>query len=174
MKNLPIILAKDRTGSFAQGFSLVEVAVSLAIASLAITVLLGLTPAGLDAIREAGDTGAETAIVRQMVAEVQAADWGDPSGGTPGWSKLSDFDDERRYFDDQGTPLDSPTGVMVAYVSRFSFPAKSVILPGGSTPGASADMVFLTIDFAASPDPNVNFNTHSKVASRTLVIARQY
>lgn len=174
MKSIQISPVKPFVRTLAKGFSLVEVAVSLAIASLAITVLLGLTPAGLDAIREAGDTGAETAIVRQMVAEVQAADWGEPSGGTPGWSKLSDFDDERRYFDDQGTPLDSPNGAMVSYVSRFSFPNRSVVLPGGSAPAGSADMVYLTIDFAATPNPDVNFNTFNKIASRTLVIARQY
>lgn len=158
------------------GFSLVEVTIALAIAALAITVILGLVPAGLSSLRDAANTAAETSITRQMISEVQAADWGANQGGTPGWSNLVSYADQKRYFDDQGTRLSDSSGTTMSYVARFRFPSSIVVLPGGTmAPSATGnDMVYLTVDVAAVPDPNYSFSDPANYHSRTLIVTRQY
>lgn len=168
--------SNSKASTPAVGFSLVEVTIALAIAALAITVILGLVPAGLTSMREAANTTAETSIMRQLMSEVQSADWGSSQGGTPGWTKLLRYADQRRYFDDQGTLLSGGADSMLSYVARIRFPSSSVVLPGGASAGSgtSSDMVYLTVDVAATPDPNFSFTNPSAYQSRTWILARQY
>lgn len=158
------------------GFSLVEVTIALAIAALAITVLLGLTPSGLDSLRQSGNMAAETSITRQMLSELQSADWGVPGGGAPGWINLGEYNNQKRYFDDQGIELSSGADSFVSYVARYSFPGQSVTLPGGDAGagGGSPDMILVTVDIAANPNPGYAFENPNQFTSRTWIIARQY
>jgi uncharacterized protein (TIGR02598 family) len=153
------------------GFSLVEVTIALGIAALAITVILGLVPTGLNSLREAGNTAAESSIMRQMLSELQAADWGTASGGSPGWSKLSAYAAQKRHFDDQGTAVEEGSNEFVSYVARFGFPNNPVILSGGA---AGPDMIYVRVDVAVTPNKNYGFDDPKSYASRTWIVARQY
>lgn len=161
-----------------RAFSIVEVAIAVGIASLAITVILGLMPAGLESIRSAGVTSAQSSIFRQMFGEVQMADWGRAGGATPGWDGIAPFDDQRRYFDDQGTPITEDASdfeVRLAYVGRFSFPNNLVLVPGdGGGAAGTPDMVYLQVDIADVPLKNYDFDQGKRHRSRTMVVTRQH
>lgn len=167
-----------RTTPGRAGFSIVEVAIAVGIASLAITVILGLMPAGLESIRTAGVTSAQSSVFRQMFGEVQMADWGRGGGAAPGWSGIAPFEDQRRYFDDQGTPIPVDARDLetrIAYVARFSFPNRQVIVPGdGGAPPGTPDMVFLQVDVSDVPVKEYDFETGTRHRSRTMVVTRQH
>lgn len=162
-----------------RGFSLPEVVMAMGIAALAISVILGLMPAGLESIRTAGNIAAESSIFRQLFSEVQSADWGRRGAGTPGWSGLSGYQSLVRYYDDQGTSINSSDSSAVdsrlSYVARISFPNLSVLLPGASvSAGGVADMVYLKLEVAAVPLRDYNFDTGKSHRTRTMVVARQH
>lgn len=162
------------------GFSLPEVVLAMAIASLAITTLLGLVPSGLNSLREAGAAIVETSAFRQMIGEIQSADWGAPGGSDPGWSGLQPYNNERRYYDDQGSPIASDDRQILssrlAFVARFTFPPRAVELPGAAAVAAATgrNMLFLTIDIAQSANPDYAFSDPSLFKSRTVVVTRQH
>ena len=160
------------------GFSLVEVVIAMSIASLAITVLLGLVPAGMGALKEAGATHVKTNAFRHMLNEVQTADWGVAAGGGSGWTGLSPFNGAKRYFDDQGSLIPSSDAEAIrtrlAFVARFEFPSLSVPLPGVA-PGAAgfaSDMILLKMDFAQSPNPTFDFGDPNLFDTRTMIVTR--
>lgn len=161
-----------------RGFSIVEVAIAVGIASLAITVILGLMPAGLESIRSAGVTSAQSSIFRQMFGEVQMADWGKGGGGTPGWNGIAPFENQRRYFDDQGSPIPedaSDLDTRLSYVARFSFPSNQVLVPGdGGGAAGVPDMVYLQVDIADVPLKDYDFDQGKRHRSRTMVVTRQH
>jgi uncharacterized protein (TIGR02598 family) len=95
------------------GFSLVETVLAMAVMSLAVTVLLGLLPHGLEMSRKAGVSAGEARINTDVIAELSQVDWADLSG----------YNDDRFYFDDQGVRLDdTATTSLTAYVARVRLP----------------------------------------------------
>jgi uncharacterized protein (TIGR02598 family) len=168
-----------------QGFSLPEVAIATAIAALGIITLLGLLPTGLENVRQAGNNVAIARIYQQMVTELQSADWGTQSGGE--WSNLRNYNNTRRYFDSEGTPLNRAGNhtlsgeeyLVLSYVARYEF----VELQGPLVPGASsapdgatrADSKRVIIHVATTTAPGYDFeNPQSKHEKRAFTIARQF
>jgi len=163
----------------ASGFSLPEVTMAVGIASMAIVLLLGLIPSGLSSIRDASITLSETRIFQQIVGEVQGSNWGVSAGGAAGgplsYSLLPNYNQAKRYFDDQGTPLgdQDANSLRLGYVARISLNANGtgVAVPGGVV---SPNMVAVTVDVAAVPDPQFSFDGTVPFKSRTFVVTRQY
>ena len=162
-----------------KAFSLPEVTMAVGIASMAIVLLLGLVPTGLNSLRDAAISLAEARIFQQISGEIQNADWGQPSGGGAGalsYSLLPGYNDTRRFFDDQGTPLtdaQANNSLRLAYVARIRLNATSngVAVPGGQI---SNNMVLVTVDIAAVPDASFAFGGDVPFKSRTFVITRQF
>lgn len=164
----------------ARGFSLAEVAIAVAIASLGIITILGIIPTGLEGLRKAGDNIALARIYQQMISEVQSADWGVAKKGKTGWDKLDEYVDERRYFDAEGTLLDdsdSEFEFRISYVALYDFTKadKPVFLPGDEKAVDRADIKPLVVRVAVSTDKNFDFEDDDRVhQSRAFTLCRQF
>jgi len=176
---LPGLSANRKNQRSRFGFSLPEVTMAVGIASMAIVLLLGLIPSGLSSIRDASVTLSETRIFQQVIGEIQGSNWGVTSAGAGGgpmtYSLLPNYNQAKRYFDDQGTPLgdQDANSLRLGYVARISLNANSagVAVPGGVI---SPNMVAVTVDIAAVPDPQFSFDGTVPFKSRTFVVTRQY
>jgi uncharacterized protein (TIGR02598 family) len=161
--------------AWSTGFSLPEVTMAVGIAAMAIVLLLGLVPAGVSAIRDASVTLSESRIIQQIAGEIQGADWGDGAGAPSTFSLLSQYNGTKRYYDDQGTPLENggENSIRLGYVARIRLDAQGAnnAVPGGVP---SNNMAAVTVDVAAVPNANFNFDGDAPFKSRTLLIARQF
>lgn len=122
----------------AAGFSLVEVALAVAIASLGIITCLGLLPEGIEMSRKTGLLAINSNVLDQIIRDVEnARDWkavkanyvphtGFPSGGTAAGPQ-----DSTKYYDYQGTAVtaSSPNIAFVAQI-QYNLPC---MLPGETT-----------------------------------------
>lgn len=81
-----------------KGFSLTEIAVAMAVATVAMVTILGLLPAGLTTMRAAMDQTIEAQIVRQVTSEILL---------TP-FSQIQYYSNAPMYFDNEGQRLDAP------------------------------------------------------------------
>jgi uncharacterized protein (TIGR02598 family) len=162
-------------GTLSAGFSLPEVTMAVGIASMAIVLLLGLVPAGVSAIRDASVTLSESRIIQQIAGEIQGANWGEGTGAASTYTLLSKYNGTKRYYDDQGTPLESggENSIRLGYVARIRLDAEGAnnAVPGGAP---SNNMAAVTVDVASVPNPNFNFEGDAPYKSRTLLITRQY
>ncbi len=167
-------ISLDSPRKAAHGFSLPEVTMAVGIASMAIVLLLGLLPSGMSSIRSASNTLAETRIYQQIIAEIQTANWGAAGAGAmpPG---LTPYANARRFFDDQGSPLDigGADSIRLTYVSEIQLegPGGPVAVPGGAP---STDMLTVRINIAAVPDARFSFNGEVPFSSRAFTVARQF
>lgn len=148
---------------------------AVGIAAMAIVLLLGLLPSGMSSIRGASNTLAEARIYQQIIAEIQTANWG-VTGGTGAFPPgLNPYQNARRYYDDQGTPLDNAgaNSVRLSYVARVVLegPGGPVAVPGGVP---SQDLINVKIDIAAIPDAQFSFNGDVPFNSRAFTVARQF
>lgn len=106
-----------RSSSRDSGFSLVEVALAIAVIAFAFVALLGLLPAGLTTFRRALDISICTEIAQRLVADAQGADFDIVTDREhlPAYAKGKDFSfrapDARqdgggiRFFDEQGNEI---------------------------------------------------------------------
>lgn len=111
----------------AAGFSLVEVTLAVAIATLAILTLLGLLPQGLEMSRKTGLLTNYSNIVEQVVRDLENTEYAllpAQQTGVGGTGANALAEKSRRYFDDQGQRVaeDSPAISFVAEID-FSQPA---------------------------------------------------
>jgi prepilin-type N-terminal cleavage/methylation domain-containing protein len=84
-----------------RGFSLPEIAMSLAVLSIAFVSLFALLPYGLTSFRAAIDTSNETWIMQSINSMVQTTEW------EKLWGPNSQFKDEIYYFDEEGRLTDT-------------------------------------------------------------------
>ncbi|TDU67198.1 uncharacterized protein (TIGR02598 family) [Prosthecobacter fusiformis] len=107
-----------------QGFSLVEVMVAIGIAAAAITLMIGLLPAGLSTFREAMNTSVTAQIGQRLLYESAQTDYSvlvAPPATKP-W----------RYFDDEGSELPDATGAIFHALIRIQ---PSTSIPSGTAGG---------------------------------------
>lgn len=166
------------------GFSLPEVTIAVAIAALGLVSVLGLIPSGLESVRSAGATATSSRIFQQLSSELQRAEWGDYTGSGVGWSGLAPYQNQLRYFDDQGVELPATTGegdMRLTYVARVYLLGQAerpAFLPGdtaagggtGGTPGAvRKDVCLLRVDVAESTNSGFAFPDPSAAAPANTV-----
>lgn len=124
------------------GFSLIEVTIAMAIAAVAVVSLLGLIPAGMNTMRDAGDEAIMARIHQQILNELQVADFD---------TLDTSYDELEVYFDSQGEELGDNRGsgspkkgsFEHIYSARVSVPKAGDMLPdsvgGGGFTGFSFD-----------------------------------
>lgn len=154
--NLPTRAGKRAArSSFANaGFSLVEVALAVAIAALAIITLLGLLPQGLEMARKTSQITTSSSILEQVIRNYENMQWTDLPTATT-----------LKYFTDQGLEVDSSSNE-ISYVVQID-PQQSAYLP--STASAELFLKRLIIKVATSSNPSFNFNsTDSKLSYSTF------
>ena len=151
------------------GFSLVEVALAVAIASLGIITCLGLLPEGLEMSRKTGQMTINRNIIEQVIRDLEnVQDWklikpaAPNSIIAPSTSSTSSNSGENAirngkqslYYDEQGASV-TKSSSRVTYVVSADF--NGLI----SLPGATADNPYLTravIRIANTSNPSFDFS----------------
>lgn len=145
-------------------FSLVEVALALAIVSTAFIAIFGLLPVGLNNFKQALDNSIGSQIVQRLVNEAQQTDYSE-------LIKITAAQPSTRYFDNQGSEVTSYDDSI--YTAQVSVTTPTV-LPNTSTP-PTANLATVTILLANNPahraspfDPanKVRFNTYTALVAR--------
>lgn len=98
------------------GFSLVEVALAVAIAALAIITLLGLLPQGLEMSRKTSLLASNSSILEQIIRNLENLQWKNLPTNTI-----------KKYFTDQGLEVKSDSEE-ISYVAEIDF-RQSASLP---------------------------------------------
>jgi uncharacterized protein (TIGR02598 family) len=115
----------NRRRALAGGFSLVEVALAVAIASLGIITCLGLLPEGIEMSRKTGLLAINSNVLDQIIRDIEnARNWRAlkenyaPAPGFPTGGAVAAANDKRKYYDYQGTPVpaNSPNISFVALI----------------------------------------------------------
>jgi uncharacterized protein (TIGR02598 family) len=144
-------------------FSLVEVAVALAVVTFALVGILGLIPIGLGNFREAMDTTVGAQLAQRVITDAEQTDF-DLLIASAESNDASFFALPVRYFDEQGTevlPSEPHAAAKVIYHVRVRGsqpgPADPSAMGGSFTslPGAPRfrprDSTFLTVQVAWHP-----------------------
>lgn len=149
------------------GFSLVEVTLAVAIATLAILTLLGLLPQGLEMSRKTGVLSTGSNIVEQIVRDLENTEFAllpsqQTGEGGDGPNVLPVI--SRRYFDDQGQQLNEDDS-NISYVAEidFSLPAA---LP--QTEQTQKYLRRVIIRIAPSSVPSFKFGQDNQLAYSTF------
>jgi uncharacterized protein (TIGR02598 family) len=161
------------------GFSLVEVALSIAIAAFGM-------PVSFDNVKSAGNTVTSSRIFQQMLGELESMDWGVYGQGFPGWTKLDNLQagkpSSRRFFDVEGTRLaeddEDEMKQKLVYVAEFFFPPLPVQMTGASVAASAAttrpDTRRVVIRLMESPDPAYVFKEGGVHQERAFTVARPF
>lgn len=142
------------------GFSLVEVALSVAIAALAIITLLGLLPQGLEMSRKTGLLTSNSNILEQIIRDLENAQY-----------SLIPTKKEKKYFNDQGAEVKA-TSKEITFVAEIDF-EQQASLPQSETTQKHLRRVIVrvatTSDAAYKFDPNnrASYATFNHLVART-------
>jgi uncharacterized protein (TIGR02598 family) len=113
------------THKFTPGFSLIEVTISLGIASFALIALLGLVPLALGTLRQSMDVSTETQIFQQLASEANTLDFSAVTNS----SFASGFP---RFYDESGariTSVQSASYKVALTLSTCSVPGAAAASP---------------------------------------------
>lgn len=107
-----------------RGFSLAEVLVAIGIAASAITIMVGLLPAGLTTFRQALNTTVTSQIGQKLLYEASQTDYTvlTAAPATKPW----------RYFDDEGSELPDSAGAIFHALVRVQSGTEIPAVEGGS------------------------------------------
>jgi uncharacterized protein (TIGR02598 family) len=148
------------------GFSLVEVTLAVAIASLAIITLLGLMPQGLEMSRKTGILTINSNIVEQIIRDLENTQFSLlPTQGTGASSGGGNMVPEkgRRYFKDQGQEVDASS-------KEITFVAEVDFTQPASLPQTEAVQPYLrrvVIRIANTSNPEFQFGENNRIAYTT-------
>lgn len=163
--------------SSARGFSLVEVTIALAIASMGFITLLGLLPQGLDMARRSADMAAEVRIMRKLAGELQSTSWDKIN-----WSGYG----PTRYFNDQAVELtaaelaDPEAAFTLTYVASvhvpgtpldLALPSKGTVVRVASGPQSYARRVHIAVTSATRADFDFSKAERGSVKTYPVLIA---
>lgn len=155
---------RNRLGLRGAAFSLIEVTISIAITAVALVSLMGMLPAGMRIMREAGDRAVETRIHQEVLSEIMLA----------AWDARYEFDYKKaglRFYDDQGilletTPGDDEFDFSHVYTARVNVPVagtdslpnslgnesyEGVIVPGESVNDPNLQLIIVEITSVLDP-----------------------
>lgn len=176
MKLLPCRPSPPFLPPFAPAFSLIEVVLSVAIASLGFTTLLGLLPHGMELVQDSAQLSAESRIKQKLAGELQTAPWEqlDWTGYGP-----------TRYFSDQGIELtqaeaskNSGIDAGLTYVASVQMPVEplDIRLPaaGQAQKTTEAFLRRVKICIATTSDSGFDFKSAPprRVRSYTAILAK--
>jgi uncharacterized protein (TIGR02598 family) len=136
------IPAPNLPRSASRGFSLPEIALSLAVLSIAFVSLFALLPFGLSSFRASIDTANETWIMQGLNSMVQTTEW------EKIWGPNATITQEIYYFDEEGRLTDtksSETNDAVIKRSRL-YQAKLFVVPLFRPADSSATETYIAVD----------------------------
>jgi uncharacterized protein (TIGR02598 family) len=165
-----------RKSRLLQGFSLPEATISIGIAALGLTSLLGFLPQSMNTLKQAGDIATETRITEQILSSISNSEWVDASGKDV---LTNEYQGKRYYFDDLAVQLDSENpGDWVSYVAEVEVPKADIALPTTNQKGSDLDpylrRVVVKVGSATSSEfsfdaarPASTYRTYASVVSRS-------
>jgi len=106
-----------------EGFSLVEVAMSLAIVGFACVAMLGLIPMGLTTFHKAMGNTIEADIVQNLTNDILLANF----------SSVYQYNNQTYYYDSEGSPLPSSGSVPAGTVYKALVTIKGVDSSGATS-----------------------------------------
>jgi uncharacterized protein (TIGR02598 family) len=134
------------------GFSLVEVALAIAILAFAMIPLIALLPHGQDTLRLSIREAAESRIEQELLGRLASTDWSTTNN-------LDTLNDSLWYFNDYGLPVESPTDALFTAQLEFANNA----LPGASNKNDFLKTVVIKItDLPATLHPFDNANRYRR------------
>lgn len=143
-----------------KAFSLVEVALAVAIASLGIITCLGLLPEGIEMSRKTGLLAINSNVLDQIIRDLEnARDWRAlkstyaPPAGFPNGGAVAGQDDRKKYYDYQGTPV-TASSKEIAFVAVIDYDLNC------NLPGDAAEQNYLArirIRIANTSNPQYQF-----------------
>ncbi|OYW76121.1 MAG: hypothetical protein B7Z37_10235 [Verrucomicrobia bacterium 12-59-8] len=137
-------------GSSRAGFSLVEVALAVAIAALAIITLLGLLPQGLEMSRKTALLTTNNSILEQIVRNLENMQWSDiPTTGVA-----------NKYYTDQGLEVASDSKE-ISYVAEIDYQQQAT-LP--LTENQEPYLHRVIIRVASSSSPSFKFDPANRIS----------
>jgi uncharacterized protein (TIGR02598 family) len=134
------------------GFSLVEVALAVAIAALAIITLLGLLPQGLEMSRKTSLLTNNSSILEQIVRNLENMQWTDLQAQTNGLVT--------KYYTEQGLEV-AADSKEISYVAQLDY-SNQASLPQTET--TQPYLCRVVIRVASSSSPNFTFGTDNRVS----------
>jgi uncharacterized protein (TIGR02598 family) len=155
------------------GFSLPEATISIGIAALGLTSLLGFLPQSMHTLKQAGDIATETRITEQILSSISNAEWVDAAGKDV---LTNEYQGKRYYFDDLAVQLDSRNpGDWVSYVAEVDVPKADIALPAqkGTDSDPYLRRVVVKVGSATSSEfsfdaaPVSTYRTYASVVSRS-------
>lgn len=152
------ILQRHSSRRSTAGFSLVEVALAVAIAALGIITCLGLLPEGLEMSRRTSEMAINSNILEQIIRDMENTSWSYLNTQT---GKV------RRYYNDQGTQVTEQASDITYVVEiDFSIPA---YLPASTAPLAEqANLKRLIIRMATATSAGYKFEGRSPALYSTF------
>lgn len=153
---MPADLAKRGARRSIRGFSLVEVTLAVAVASLAIITLLGLLPQGLEMSRKTGLATTNSSILEQVIRDLENVQWSklpSPSSSTS----------STMLFNDQGIKQASGSKD-VSFVAQITFLQAS--LPKSESTQDYLRRVLIKV--AASSNPDFKFEEDNRLSYVTF------
>ena len=137
-------------GTSKAGFSLVEVALAVAIAALAIITLLGLLPQGLEMARKTSVLTNNSSILEQIIRNLENMQWSDlPSTGVT-----------NKYYTDEGLEV-TPDSKEISYVAEIDY-RQQATLPLAETVEPYLRRVVIRV--ASSSSSSFKFGTDNRIS----------
>jgi uncharacterized protein (TIGR02598 family) len=124
-----------------RGFSLIEVVLALGVVSFAFVGIVGMVPVGLKNFRQAIDANVQSQISQKISGEMQLSRYSDLMASGFGAQNFP------RYFDDQGSPVQSATDPACVYTVTLDPTSPAHPFLPGST---AANTNLLTLKCAIS------------------------
>ena len=138
------------TGRSQSGFSLVEVALAVAIAALAINTLLGLLPQGLEMSRKTAIISTDSNILEQIIRNYENMQWSNiPTTGTV-----------TKCYTDQGLEV-ATDSKEISYVALIDF-TQQASLPQSDT--TQPNLRRMIIKIASSSSATYEFGVNNRLS----------
>lgn len=139
--------AKSPASRSASGFSLVEVALAVAIAAVGIITCLGLLPEGLEMSRRTAQMAINSNILEQLIRDVENA----------GWPYLKTQTGRvKRYYNDQGSEV-AVDAADLTYVVEIDYSNLAYIPAPSAALQTQNYLKRLIIRMATTTNPNFEF-----------------
>lgn len=145
--------------SLRAGFTLVEVTLSVAIASLAIITLLGLLPQGLEMSRKTGLLTSNSNILEQIIRDLENAQW-----------TFIKTDKTRKYYNDQGGEVKSDSKEII-FVAEIDL-QQPAALPKAETTQNYLRRVIVRVANTANKNFVFGENNRSSYATFNHMVAK--
>jgi uncharacterized protein (TIGR02598 family) len=139
--------AKSPKSRSASGFSLVEVALAVAIAAVGIITCLGLLPEGLEMSRRTAQMAINSNILEQLIRDVENA----------GWPYLSTQTGRvKKYYNDQGTEV-AVDASDLTYLVEIDYSNLAYLPATTAAWKTQSNLKRLVIRIATTTNPNFEF-----------------